>query len=421
MKRFTTTMERWMLFFGQRYPINFSYYFKLKGVVNKDALLQAVNSVKGKHTLPFTRLVDEEGGLKALSTENVAEPTIVDLPEQITDWTELVKMIISEPFDNDNGPFFRLGLRTVDGISEVIFIFQHSVADGVGATMFCQDVFNALAGKFSWNGTETRLPDLYEMIKDDIYQELESRPRDPFERGELGEKVEFEVLKPDFRIYPFSMTAEQLEKFRLYGKNDGLTVHSLLGAILLKTSAEIFGKDSSYTRTIQCPVDHRANLKKEALEQVGVFNGIIKAEVDCSLDRSYLEIGHDIQDKIKEARADYKDLERQFNFKQFGTVPNSEEFMETVKQENIQDYDFSFSNVGRLSWEEKYGELELLEVFGPTFSSVCGELVFGVNSSLGKLNITMIYDPEAYFDDSKGKLFAKKIQEKLDSFLMSIE
>jgi hypothetical protein len=59
-------------------------------------------------------------------------------------------------------------------------------------------------------------------------------------------------------------------------------------------------------------------------------------------------------------------------------------------------YDFSFSNLGKIDLERKYGDLELMQAFGPVFSATRGEKVIGALTLQGKLHMTMIYDSDCF-------------------------
>ena len=65
------------------------------------------------------------------------------------------------------------------------------------------------------------------------------------------------------------------------------------------------------------------------------------------------------------------------------------------------DYDFSLSNLGRLSMKNSYGKYEIKSIFGPVFSAIRGERVIAVNTHNNKMHFTYIYDKDC-FDHKRG-------------------
>jgi hypothetical protein len=73
-------------------------------------------------------------------------------------------------------------------------------------------------------------------------------------------------------------------------------------------------------------------------------------------------------------------------------------------------YDFSFSNLGRVSLRKTYGKFVLEELYGPTFSATKGERVIGALTLDGELFMTLIYDA-ACFDHETGKKIWAKVRD----------
>lgn len=425
MQRITGAAERWLLFMGQKYPVNFSFYLKIKGIITSSALKVAVSAMKDKHTLAFTRMIDEKGGLKVMTTEGVDTPEVITR-ENVGHWTELVKSIFADPFENEKGPFFRVVLRPLEDATEVVFVFHHAVTDGIGAIHFIKDVLLSLAGEYSWQGDQGYLPKMSQSIKEEIVSELEKTKSAEIEQSitdaykskypPYDKNIKF--IAPDFEILPIVMEAEELQIFKDYGKKYDLTVHSLLASIMLKTSAEIYGEESSYTRHLQCPVNMRNYVKEELRDRLALYNGLVFADVDCANERSYIEIGRKIQEKLKHGREDYKDILRDYWDKEFEKIPYSENFMATVVEPPAA-YDFSLSNIGVIQWEKSYGDLEITEVYGPILTATNAELVIGVNTSGGRLFITMVFDTRVY-SRKKGMTFYESVKKNLKDFLNNI-
>jgi NRPS condensation-like uncharacterized protein len=417
MKRLASYDERCFLFYGQRYPINFSHYLKLKGSLSQQDIRRALHAIRKKHAIVFTRLIDESDGLKSISTTGVAETKIVEIPLSDQSWTDVIQPLLNEPFNNEEGPFLRIGLRTQNEITELFFVFQHSVADAIGAVYLIQDLLKAVAGQFEWSGPLS-LPELCICLKKEIATELADTVE--FTKGYNFEPIavaaDIPTIYPNYLIHTLSLNSEELTAFCSHSKDNGLTVHSFLGAILLKSSAEIYGANSTYIRKIRSPVNLRPYIQEQTQTRIGLFISSLQAEIDCSPDQGFFQIGSDIQKKFKALRENYRPLEYGWSAKHLGSQPYLEKFLSTLSNTQRPDYDFSLSNIGKLDWSDNYGDLVLEDIFGPIVSSVYGAISIGVNSSGGKMNINLIYDRD-YRDDNQTQMFIEAIHKNIHFFV----
>jgi hypothetical protein len=129
------------------------------------------------------------------------------------------------------------------------------------------------------------------------------------------------------------------------------------------------------------------------MEYFGLFNGILKVEIDCSPERTIPEIAQDINKKLKEQLDNYDPLIGYYFFNEYALkgIKDPELFFANNPGQPM-DYDFSLSNLGRIQMQKEYGNYEIGEFYGPIFSAIRGEKVISVNTHQGIMFFTFIFD-----------------------------
>jgi NRPS condensation-like uncharacterized protein len=395
MKRKTASAERYMFFFGNRYPIYFSFAVRIRGSLDSNVLRHALHKLKSRHILLATRVIMTKDKKQFITDQEVGEFEIRTFPNDRRSWHELVLELMSYPFVVEKGPFVRFGLKNLNGKTELYIIFHHATADGVSGIIFLRDLLKILSGQ-ALEGPDSRGGlFLFQSLMSEVDQVLAKRKKPDWatEKKEVkGEAVILPFTAPKFQIHSRELDQAATQKLSACAKAINISVQSLLGAVFLKTYAEVFGGDSGYERTIQIPVDCRKYVKQEHRETMGAFNSIIKLPIDCSPERNITQIAQEIGTKLKEQTSDYKDVEVFYFFKDsFDDVADPEAMMSEFEPDPL-DYDFSLSNLGRIDLEASYGEWGIESIYGPTFTAINGEQVIGLNTHNGVMRFTYTYD-----------------------------
>jgi NRPS condensation-like uncharacterized protein len=419
MYRKTASPERYMFFFGNRYPICFSFMVRVKGRLGEDVLKQALGFLKQRHPLLSARIILNEKKEQFITNQDVAGFEIRRFPADTRPWETIARNLLSTPFKVETGPFVRFGLRELDGETELYTVFHHATADGVAGINFFRELFMVLAGNPLTVPVSDRGVYLYEALKPDVAAALSKREKPAWVNDKpeaKGEAVILPFMVPDFKIHTRELAQDTVNTLLARTKALGVTVNSLLGAVFLRSYADIFAAGTGYTRTIQLPVDCRKYINEEHRNTIGAFNSIIKLPIDCAPQRFPAIIAAEISQKLKENTSDYRDIQEFYYFKgYYDDVSDPEALMCEFKPDPL-DYDFSLSNLGKIDLAPRYGEWEILSIFGPTFSAVNGEQVIGLNTHNGIMRFTYIYD-KALFPEQTGNIIWETAFARLHEFL----
>lgn len=392
MRRKTSSLERYMLFFGRQFPLNFGFQVTISGTLNPDKARSALVDLSKRHSILFAHQEYTVGKQMDLVFDRVPDFPITERTESGA-WQDILLSCMIREFNPFTGPLFSLDWRATGGKTELFFVFQHGASDGIAATYFIDDFLKLYAGLPVRIPESPALPNLYDVLDETLYAELLTRPEPDWKKEEPPAPKPFEMPKykaPEFYLRTFKLAEEGTARLASRAKEAGQTVHSWLGALIMKESAAIFGPESGMNRTIQCPVDFRQYLKEEWRPIAGVYNGIVKAKLDC--EKPLHEMATAIKEGIQASRAGAKDIEDYFHFRDsFDGVEDPESLMMSFPPDPL-DYDFSFSNLGRTVVAGTYGDVAVGEFYGPIFTSVNGETVIGLNTTAGVLRMSLIFD-----------------------------
>ena len=81
-------------------------------------------------------------------------------------------------------------------------------------------------------------------------------------------------------------------------------MHGAIGAAYLLAFAEHEPFPNSFLRTIQSPVNVRAQLVPPVGEDFGLFISHVTAEIDCGPQRDFWQIARDVRNAIRNGRRD---------------------------------------------------------------------------------------------------------------------
>ncbi len=414
MRRKTSNLERYMFFFGRLYPLNFAFKLTVSECLEEARIKDALTRLSRRHPIIFAHQEYTEG--KKMDMVFPDEPPLpVSHIAEESEWQRILLGCMAKEFKPLEGPFFTLDYRYTENHTELFFTFQHGASDGIAAVYVISDFLKI------YQEMEIAIPDvpvmpvLYDVLLAEVDEEMKKRPEPGWksEPPPAGHPFEMPPHKvSDYFLRTYELSREGTAHLGAEAKKNGQTVHSWLGALILKASADIFGKEGM-ERTIQCPVDFRQYIQEEYRTLAGVHNGIVKVKVDCALELP--AAAQRIKEGIQESRTGYKDIEEYYQWRDsFDSVPDPESLMMDFTVDPV-DFDFSFSNLGRTAILEDYRGLKVLDFYGPIFTAVNGETVIGVNTTNGELKMSIIFDKN--IPKAPGyRALAGQIREILHSF-----
>jgi len=401
MKRETSVYERVMFFHGSRSPMFFAFNMEIEGIINESEFKIALDKVSKKHPLAAVRVENTIDKKQYISTDNVSKFKITKHNNK--DWVNIITDDLTKPFDIIKGPMVRFHLIHKDNQTNLISIFHHAAGDGLSAVIFLNDIFKSLSNPDKVIKTRQNTFVYTDLIKNDILQKIIKKGPPDWLKNKDHLKTENERIPvppyphPDFALHFWEIQNNDTKKIIQTAKKNDVTVHALLGAVFLKTFSDEFGEKEGYKRIIQSPVNFRPYLTDEANDLYGLFNGIIKIEADCSPDKTIFDIAKEILKKQKDQFNDLEPISSHYYFNKYllDEINDPEDFFSKRKSMPM-DYDFSLSNLGRLTLNLNEIKYKIKSIYGPIFSAVRGERVIAVNTYNDKMHFTFIYDKDCF-------------------------
>lgn len=421
MKRKTTVYERILYHMGNASLMYFAFRVKVKGIFSQDELEEALYKLQQKHPLAGVRVIMTEDKKQYITTENVPRIPLNIFNEKETDWKAVISEELCKSFDIFKGPMIRVFISQNEDISDIVFIFHHAICDGLSAVVFIHDLFSFLANPQQPLNPYMEAPVFTNLIKNDVLDIIKSKEMPDWLKNrkipELRHAEGEPFPKPDYMIHNWSFAENDAKKIILLAKNKNVSVHSILGTVLLKSFAEEFGPKEGFKRVLQTPVSFMPFLVDKADKYFGLFNGILKVEIDCSPERTIPEIAQDINKKLKDQLDNYDPLIGYYFFNEYGLkgIDDPELFFANNPGQPM-DYDFSLSNLGIIQIQKDYGNYEVEEVFGPIFSAIKGEKVISANSHQGRMFFTCIFDKNFSESSACGNIIKRSLDMFQDIF-----
>jgi NRPS condensation-like uncharacterized protein len=417
MKRETISYERVLYYIGNVSPMYFAFCVKVKGDIPRAGLKEALAELQRRHPLARARVEMTADKKQYVTDANVGPIPVKEFDGGGTDWQSLLKQELLTPFDIFSGPMIRLNLIRNEDSTDIVAVFHHALCDGLSAVQFLHEMLVFLSGAGAGLRPYAEAPVFTRLIKKEIMDVIDGRELPPWLKNKEYLKIELKPPKeepfprPDFALHHWFLDREQTGKLVARAKEWGISVHALMGAVVLKVFAGEFGENQGYTRKLQSPLSFKPFLRDEAREYFGLFNGLLSEEFDCSPGRSVREIAGDIYRRLRDKIANHIPLDGYYFFNTyFLDGIEDPELYYANRPAPVMDYDVSLSNLGRVTMQETYGDYAVEKLFGPVFSAIRGERVIGVNTFGGRMFFTCIYDKDC-FDHSTGSRIIARVQD----------
>ncbi|MBN1891941.1 MAG: hypothetical protein JW780_04105 [Clostridiales bacterium] len=425
MRRETSAYERVMFYYSSLGPMHFAYRIQIRGSLTTARLKQAIEKVRVEFPLSAVRVEMLPDHRQFISTEGVPDYPITVKDDFTGSVEDEYISLLREPFDTEKGPMVRFALLRKGDDNHLLAAFQHSVVDGVGAVIFLERLMEHLGNP----GIEAIAPEgdawapiLHKWISPENIKIIESFDPPEYKDDKKYTRYTVKEIPPEpfpilpFRVHSHAFSKEQTDAIVTVARKSSTTVHSYIGALILRSFAEEFGPTEGYLRTIQSPINFRPQLRAGSERLFGLFNGLLTAQTDCSAERTTEEIAREIGQRIHDQIESKKPLAGYYNFMTYllDGIENPEEYFANRENPSSSSHDFSFSNLGRIEMASRYGDLVVDNIFGPTFSATRGERVIGALTFDGRLYMNMIYDSNC-FEPTTGERIWNRIITQISS------
>ncbi len=370
----------------------------LEGSIRSEDLARAWALLQGKHPMLRAHLEEiqdsvffsfnNEGKIHIREVEAAAE-------------NQLEKELISElqtPFEPMSGQLLvRSVLIQSKGRVQLLLTCHHCISDALSVAYLLRDVLYCLSGQ------ENRVP-VYEDIsvtRDTLPAHIQipflvkagiaaanffiSTLLPPLKTVEKIETKESEVLL-------WSISREQTAGLVAACKKQGVTVHAAISTLFQEAQQNIQGEKSFYKK-IYTPVNIRSRLRPEVGGAFGLFAS--EAYIPCKYDskKDFWDNVQIVHDTIKHKTTDAKVLNLLLIAD--AVKPEVIDRVSVFLMKKISSLHFGYiiSNLGRLNFKERYGDLTLKAMNGPVIYIPLVEKTLTLLTVNQQMFFTFTYQP----------------------------
>lgn len=380
-------------------PFNFALSARIRGPFGPNHLRLALACAAARHPLALARLEIDAQGAGWLVTPG-CEAIDLRVAKEGECLEKVVEVELAKPFDPLTGPQVRAVWLPFEGGADVILIFNHTLGDGMSGAFFTRDVLRALGDPCArLEPVDVESGDLLEMIPARV-------GRAPFLRAQLAlihalAPLAWMVKKrlpqpfqpgpgaPPFSLITWRVGAEETDRLARRCKAEGTTVYAAVCAAWLKADAEVerrpvFNPARRWSRSLSTPVNLRAFLPGLAPDRFGLFMSTLTTRVECAPGIPFWQVARQVKAGLVNALAG----DRKYHWvlrthaALSGLSPADRRGALALLSAGRPEYDLAITNLGRLDFPERVGDLKIEALYGPLvngfpFERTVSMLTFG--------------------------------------------
>lgn len=416
---------------------NISIIARLKGLISKEELGDAIKKVREQHPLVGVRVYLDENYDAWFTSENVPEnPLKVIQRNSEKDWYQKILNDYKDRFKLEKGPLVRFSLLPSSETSEIIITCHHIICDGTSLAILARDLLIyigdpdqkvkqmtepplATPDNFPTDVTPSKTI-LFAINK---MNKMWQKKKVIFDEEDLDNIFRAYWENFDFKIIPVELNKKQTSDLSELCRQHGVTINSALNMAFLAARYEIRGHFKGGRQNILIPVNTRERYKKpvgdhfglyaagfqfkmtynpkiDFWENVKLFTRKVREKLDINqvfkmvalmglMDKSLTESqsfsflgkfvpsNYSRYEKIHSFSNDEKNIANKMIKKKIAKVPG-----------------LSITNLGLLDYPSKYGSLELERFIFVTSTSPMMELVISAVTVSGRLTFAINYIEE---------------------------
>jgi NRPS condensation-like uncharacterized protein len=402
--------ERIFWSYQQIRSMHFVITANIIGTLHLKELQQALAKVQQRHPLLNVQIILDQSEIPWFAENSIQIPVRFLERHSPQQWRDEVERELASPFDWNEAPLIRVVLLQGNDASDLLITCDHSIADGMSGIFLLRDILQAVELP---DETLTALSPQqnYERLITQYDKNLQAPSFEPSLSDTKTKQGLPENAHP--RLHAWSLSAVDTISLVSKCKKAGTSVHAAICAAFLLAIAEqgtpkINLREPAVLKCLS-PINVRKFLPTID-EDFGFYFTTIVTTDDITADSSLWELARSVKDQ----------LNQRINPEQiFAPIPDAEAFVSTLPShadtlslmETVNDYDVLVSNLGRLTIPQKYGELELAAVYGPSLMShIDQDLVVGVTTLDNQMFFSLVYS-EFNISNSQVEILQQKAME----------
>jgi NRPS condensation-like uncharacterized protein len=380
--------ERITWSYQQLRPMHFSVVGTIIGEILPSELKRALEKAQQKHLLLGVKVGLDEARNPWFTEGSAKIPVRVIKREDSKQWRKEIEEELSRPFNTGEAPLIRVSLIQGECICELILTCDHTIGDGKSVLFLLRDILQYI-------GTPDQpvivLPPRQSYEK--ILQGGESETAYP------SEKLSQMKIKPKFpensrpNLYAWLLDESETKTIINRCKKEGITVHAGICAAFLLSIAE----SQPTKKILKCltPVNIRAALPGVE-DDFGYYFTTVNTEHPLTPNLSIWDLSRSVKSQIDEAITPAKNFAHLPGLETFlSTSPDHEKAVNMI--DLVNEHDIIVTNLGKLDIPEKYGQLELVAVYGPSLMThIDQDLILGVMTFRGRMSLTLTFSGSCF-------------------------
>ncbi len=436
---------------------NISMIATILGNVSIDELKKVIKKVQQRHPILNAHLQPQGKELYFLVDGNLEIPLKVIKRTFDDQWRDEIIKQHKIPFDMEHGPLIRFILLHSAEISDLIIFCQHTICDGMSLAYLARDIITYLGDPIKEVELLTPAPLVNEdNIPSDIKPSLVMRILGKT-INKKWEKSEVLINYDDFyalhevywknytyKAHLYELSKEDTQALIMACRKNAVTVNTALIIAFAMAQNQLNPESPKYLQNFAFAVNIRDLLKKPISEQFGLFAGGMQLKFKYSDKDTFWGAAKKIHNKVEPAKARKQALVGTLNafalsstfyeaqlFAAFGhlILPTSKSYEKIqafisdkknivnkmVKKRLLKGFAMAqiMTNLGKMDFPEKFGDLILKNLILMPSCSPYTELVLGVVTHGGTLSITLNHMEESI---SSEKIL--KIRDRAHQILM---
>ncbi len=427
------------------------------GNVSVDELKRVIIKMQLRHPILNAHLYSEGKEVYSLAERTLDIPIKVIKRTSDEQWRDEIIQQHKIPLKMEQGPLIRFILLYSAEISDLIIFCQHTICDGISLAYLARDIMIYL-------GDPTKkvelLPPVPLVNEDNIPSDIKPSLMMRIFGKSINKKWEKDELifnyddfyalhkafwkKYTYKAHLYELSKEDTESLILACRKNGVTINTALIIAFAIAQNHLNSKSSKYLQNLSFAVNLRELLNDPIAEQFGFFAGGMQLKFKYSDKDSYWEAAKKFHNKATPSEARKQALVGSLNafmlnptlydaqiFAAFGhlispTSQSSDKIQAFIKnKKNIVNKMVKkklskgfamaqiMTNLGKMGFPEKFGDLILKNLILMPSCSPYTELVLGVVTHRGRLSITLNHMEESI---SSEKIL--KIRDKANQILM---
>ncbi len=349
---------------------HFTLTAQIKGRFSVDQLQQALTLVQQRHPLLRVRIALDEAEQPWFVEDSACIPLRVVQRQSEQDWQQEVERELETPFVWSQAPLVRVVLvhsGNDSQLSELIVTSHHSIADGISITYLIRDILQALVTPTTF-GQSLPVPlpreDLVPGKAPQTISGLKPMPQFTRMSGSFGSVQSVRQTNRKF-VSSGSLSPETTRLLLTRSRQEQTSVHGAICAAFLLAIRHQNHSEQPQNLRCMSPINLRPYLASVNREDVSLWISGGRTSHHLSADANFWDVARSVKQQLNQIMTPDKLLEEIFQTQEWASTHPSPDVVVQGFKDQLFDADIEVSNLGQLTIQQQFRELELQAIYGP--------------------------------------------------------